>query len=132
MHSNGKKKVNFSNYIFIYIKAIFFTKNLYRKTQEPRAKCWKYFSKIYHSEDSYKDINERRITEVKCTLCSPPLYTILKWCGSTTNMTKHLKCHSIEHDEDLNHDDEEEMALMGDELTQKAAEKQKKTRRENS
>jgi hypothetical protein len=41
-------------------------------------------------------------------------------------MTKHLKCHSIEHDEDLNPDDEEEMALMGDELTQKAADKQKK------
>ena len=40
-------------------------------------------------------------------------------------MTKHLKCHSIEHDEDLNPDDEEEMALMGDELTQKAADKKK-------
>ena len=37
------------------------------------------------------DINDRRITEVKCTLCSPPIYTILKWCGSTSAAEKHRK-----------------------------------------
>ena len=107
-------------------KSNFFTNNLYGKIQEPRSKCWKYFSKIYHSEDSNKDINDRRITEVKCTLCSPPLYTILKWCGSTTNMTKHLKCHSIDSDEDLNNEKDEEMELMGEDIMQKAADKLKK------
>ena len=54
------------------------------------------------------------------------MYTILKWCGSTTNMSNHLKCHSIDSDDDLNNEKDEEMELMGEDIMQKAADKLKK------
>jgi hypothetical protein len=83
---------------------------------------------VFHPEDLSLDESARRLTEVKCTLCQPPIYICLKWCGSTSNMIGHIKSHNIVLNEDDESEDEGEdiMAQMGEEFAHKSVEKQKK------
>ena len=70
---------------------------------------------MYYVGDLGLDQSAPRVIELQCTLCQTPVYTCLKWCGSTCNMCIHIKSHNIDmNDGDSEDEGEDNITDMGE------------------